>query len=160
MRLRSVSVSFFLTLLIVALPSSAGEKSPLLGKWIVDVTRLEQTDPPASVTLVFAEVGGGSYSLAFDIVTRDGKTIHTGGAFKPDASLISAPGSEELDVATFSMPNRTTLVMGAALHDHPTHTRVWTLSDDGTYMTETIVGHIDGKTPHIRTAIWKRANPG
>ena len=44
--------------------------------------------------------------------------------------------------------------MGAALAGHPSHTRVWTLSDDGTYMTETIVGHIDGKTPHIRPAIW------
>jgi len=55
------------------------------------------------------------------------------------------------------MPNRRSLVMGAALAGHPSHTRVWMLSDDGTCMTETIVGHIDGKTPHIRTAIWRRA---
>jgi hypothetical protein len=104
-----------------------------------------------------AEARSGSYTMTIEIVTRAGKTIHTGGEFKPDGSLNPVSGSEELDVATFAMPNRRSLVMGAALAGQPRHTRVWTLSDDGTYMTETIVGHIDGKTPHIRTAIWRRA---
>ena len=107
--------------------------------------------------MVLAEAGSGSFAMTIDIVTRDGKTIHAGGKFKPDGSLNAVSGSDELDVATFAMPNRRCLVMGAALAGHPSHTRVWTLSDDGTYMTETIVGHIDGKTPHIRTATWIRA---
>jgi hypothetical protein len=46
--------------------------------------------------------------------------------------------------------------MGAGLAGRPSHTRVWTLTDDGKEMTETIVGHIDGKTPHIRTNYWRR----
>ena len=37
-----------------------------------------QPDPPASVTMVLAEAGSGSFTMSFDIVTRDGKTIHAG----------------------------------------------------------------------------------
>jgi hypothetical protein len=158
MRQLSIQVFAFLMLIGALMPAHAGDKHLLLGTWNVDVSKLEQTDPPASVTMVLADAGGGSYSLSFDIVTRDGQHIHTGGnkTFKPDGSLVSVPDSYELDTVTFSMPNRRTLVMGAALAGHPTHTRVWSLSDDGKSMTETIVGHIDGKTPHIRTAMWTR----
>lgn len=154
---RSSFVFILFTLLIATSPSFAGEHHLLLGTWKVDVSKLNTPDPPASVTMVLAEAGSGSFTMTIDIVTRDGKTIHNGGEFKPDGSLNTVSGSGELDVATFAMPNRRSLVMGAALAGHPSHTRVWTLSDDGTYMTETIVGHIDGKTPHIRTATWNRA---
>ena len=157
MRYRPIPVFVFASLLMAASPSFAGEKHLLLGTWRVDVSKLGTADPPASVTMVLAEAGSGSYTITIDIVTRDGKAIHTGGEFKPDGSLNAVTGSEELDVSTFSMPNLRCLVMGAALAGHPSHTRVWTLSDDGTHMTETIVGHIDGKTPHIRTATWNRA---
>jgi hypothetical protein len=157
MQYRPTFAFILFTVLMAASPSFAGEHHLLLGTWKVDVSKLDTPDPPASVTMVLAEAGNSSYTMTIDIVTRDGKTIHTGGTFKPDGSLNSVSGSDELDVATFAMPNRRTLVLGAALAGHPSHTRVWTLSDDGTYMTETIVGHIDGKTPHIRTATWNRA---
>jgi hypothetical protein len=156
MRYRAISVFMLASLLMAASPSFAGEKHLLLGTWRVDVSKLDTPDPPASVTMVLAEAGSDSYTMTIDIVTRDGKTIHTGGEFKPDGSLNHASGSDEVDVATFAMPNQRSLVMGAALAGHPSHTRVWTLSDDGTQMMETIVGHIDGKTPHIRTATWNR----
>jgi hypothetical protein len=139
------------------MPAFAGEKHQLLGTWTVDVSKLDQADPPVSVTMVFAEGGGGRYSLSFDIVTRDGQHIHTGGVpFMPDGSLASVPDSYELDLVTSATPNLRTLVLGGARQGVPAHTRVWTLSDDGKSMIETIVGHIDGKTPHIRTAIWTR----
>jgi hypothetical protein len=157
MRYRPIFVFILFTVLMAASPSFAGEKHLLLGTWKVDVSKLDTPDPPASVTMVLAEAGSGSYTMTMDIVTRDGQSIHAGGTFRPDGSLNAVSGSAELDVATFAMPNRRTLVLGAALAGHPSHTRVWTLSDDGTYMTETIVGHIDGKTPHIRTATWIRA---
>ena len=159
MRYRAISVFILSTVHMAVSPSFAGEQHLLLGTWKVDVSKLDTPDPPASVTMVLAEAGSGSFAMTIDIVTRDGKTIHTGGKFKPDGSLNAVSGTDELDVATFAMPNRRSLVMGAALAGHPSHTRVWTLSDDGTYMMETIVGHIDGKTPHIRTATWKRAKP-
>jgi hypothetical protein len=153
----SVPVSIWSALLLGALPSFADDRHLLLGTWQVDVSKLGQAAPPASVTMVFSKADSDSYKLTVDIVTRDGKTIHAGSTFKPDGSLTEVTGSNELDVGTMAMPNLRTLVMGAALGGRPSHTRIWSLSDDGTYMTETIVGHIDGTTPHIRTAIWKRA---
>ena len=156
MRYRPISVFIFFALLS-RVAVLAGAENLLLGTWNVDVSKLNTPNPPASVTMVLAEAGDGSYRMTVDIVTRDGKTIHAGSPFKPDGSLFAVSGSDELDVATFAMPNRKSLVMGAALAGQPRHTRVWTLSDDGSYMTETIVGHVDGKTPHIRTATWKRA---
>jgi hypothetical protein len=157
MRQRGISVSIPFLLLMLAVPAFAAEKHLLLGTWNVEVSKLETASPPASVTMVFAEAGGGSYLLSFDIVTREGKSIHAGSSiFKPDGGLISVPNSPEVDLATLTTPNRRTLVMGGAFAGHPGHTRIWTLSDDGKSMTETIVGHIDGKTPHIRTATWTR----
>jgi hypothetical protein len=158
MRSHSIQVLVLVMLISMLTPASADEKHLLLGTWNVDVSKLEQADPPASVTMVFADAGGGRYSLSFDIVTRDGQHIHAGNnsTFKPDGSLVSVPDSYELDLVTFSMPNSRTLVMGGALAGHPSHTRIWSLSDDGKSMIETIVGHIDGKTPHIRTATWTR----
>jgi hypothetical protein len=157
MRQRTICAAILLVLLIAVMPAFAGEKHLLLGTWSVDVSKLDAPNPPASVTMVFAEAGGGSYLLSFDIVTRDGRNIHAGSSvFKPDGSLVSGSNSPEVDIATFTMPNRRTLVMGGALAGHPGHTRIWSLSDDGKSMTETIVGHIDGKTPHIRTATWTK----
>ena len=154
---RTTPASMLCALLILVIPAFAGEKHLLLGTWDVDVSKLDTPNPPASVTMLFAEAGGGSYVLSFDIVTREGKNIHAGGSIlKPDGSLIPVPNSPEVDLVTFTMPNQRTLVMGAALGGQPSHTRVWSLSDDGKSMTETIVGHIDGKTPHIRTATWTR----
>ena len=159
MNYRAIVAALLFSLPVAASPSIAAENHLLIGTWNVDVSKLDTPDPPASVTMVLREASSGSYMMSIDIVTRDGKTIHSAGQFKPDGSLNTVTGSDELDTATFSMPNRRSLVMGAALAGHPSHTRVWMLSDDGTFMTETIVGHIDGKTPHIRSAIWRRAKP-
>ena len=113
MRYRAISVFILSAVLLAVSPSFAGEKHLLLGTWKVDVSKLDTPDPPASVTMVLAEAGSGSFAMTIDIVTRDGKTIHTGGNFKPDGSLNAVTGSDELDVAIFAMPNRRSLVMGA-----------------------------------------------
>jgi hypothetical protein len=94
--------------------------------------------------------------MTVDIVGPDGTKMHAGGTFKPGGPAVSVSGSDDVDVVIFTMPSRRILVMGGAFQGHPSHTRIWALSDDGKYMTETIVGHIDGKTPHIRTNIWNR----
>jgi hypothetical protein len=149
-------VSMLLMSVMAVTPAFAAEKHQLLGTWTVDVSKLTTPDPPASVTMVLAEAGGGDYTMTIDIVTRDGARLHSGGTFTPGGGTVAVQGSNELDIATFSMPSKNILVMGAALAGHPSHTRVWSLADDGKHMIETIVGHIDGKTPHIRTVFWTR----
>jgi hypothetical protein len=158
--LRAITLMLTMLMSMPTLTATAGEQHLLLGTWNVDVSKLEQADPPASVTLQLADAGGGRYRLSVDIVTREGNAVHAGdGIFAPDGSLVTASKSSEVDVAAFSMPNRRTLVMAGAFAGYPSHTRIWTLSDDGESMTETIVGHIDGKTPHIRVATWTRIKP-
>lgn len=149
-------VSLLLMLLTASMPSMSGEKHLLLGTWMVDVSKLTQADPPTSVTMMLADAGGGEYSMTIDIVARDGAKMHAGGKFKPSGPVVSVSGSADVDTVIFSMPSRRVLVMGGAFQGHPSHTRIWALTDDGKQMTETIVGHIDGKTPHIRTNIWNR----
>lgn len=157
MRTRTLHSLILVLLSIAALPAQAGEKHLLLGTWSVDVSKLEPANRPTSVTLQFLEASNDSYLLSVDIVAANGRPVHGGSTiFKPDGTVIAIPNSPEADVATFSMPNRKTLVMAGSLGGHPSHTRIWTLADDGKSMTETIVGHIDGKTPHIRTATWTR----
>ncbi|MEO8062495.1 MAG: hypothetical protein ABI821_07085 [Pseudomonadota bacterium] len=148
-------ISILLTLLI-SMPAFSAGRHLLLGTWSVDVSRLSQPSPPASVTMVLAEAGGGEYSLTIDIVGRDGSKRHAGGSFLPGGPMVSVSGSDEVDTVIFTMPSLRILVMAGAFQGHPSHTRIWALSDDGKHMTETIVGHIDGKTPHIRTNIWNR----
>lgn len=138
-------------------PVLAAEKHLLVGTWVVDVSRLNQPDPPASVTMTLTEAGGGDYIMTFDIVTQDGSKLRLGGErATPGSGPVAIQNGGDVDIVTFTMPNRRTLVMGAGLAGRPSHTRVWTLTDDGKEMTETIVGHIDGKTPHIRTNYWRR----
>ena len=149
-------VSLLLMLLAAAMPSISGDKHLLVGTWMVDVSKLTQPDPPASVTMTLAEAGSGEYSMSIDIVARDGAKMHAGGRFKPGGPTVAVSGSADVDTVIFTMPSRRILVMGGAFQGHPSHTRVWALTDDGKQMTETIVGHIDGKTPHIRTNIWNR----
>jgi hypothetical protein len=149
-------LSLLLLLLTAAMPSMPAEKHLLLGTWMVDVSKLTQPDPPASVTMMLAEAGGGEYSMSIDIVARDGARMHAGGKFKPGGPVVAVSGSADVDTVIFTMPSRRILVMGGAYQGHPSHTRIWALTDDGKQMTETIVGHIDGKTPHIRTNIWNR----
>jgi len=149
-------VALFLVLLIAVAPAFAAEKHLLLGTWMVDVSKLTTPEPPASVTMVLAEAGDGAYTMTIDIVARDGTRLHSGGTFTPGGGTFAVQGSNELDIVTFSMPSKNILVMGAGLAGHPSHTRIWSLADDGKHMIETIVGHIDGKTPHIRTVTWNR----
>ena len=157
--MRQFAILMLLVLSMAGPPPAAGEKHLLLGTWSVDVSKLEQPNPPRSVTMQFSDAGNGSYRLSVDIVTAEGTAVRAGSSLFTPGTRVDNPDSPEVDVAIFSMPNRKTLVMGGALAGHPSHTRIWTLADDGKSMTETIVGHIDGKTPHIRTAVWMRTAP-
>ena len=147
-----------LVLFMAVAPAFAAEKHHLLGTWMVDVSKLTTPDPPASVTMVLVEAGGGAYTMSIDIVTRDGIKLHSGGTFTPGGGTVAVQGNDEVDIVTFAMPSKNILVMGAGLAGHPSHTRIWSQADDGKHMIETIVGHIDGKTPHIRTVIWDRGS--
>jgi hypothetical protein len=137
-------------------PVLAAEKHLLVGTWTVDASKLTTPNPPKSVTIVLADAGGGKYKMSVDIVDHDGKASHGEGIFKPDGTASPATGSVDVDVVSMTMPSSRILVMGAGIAGHPSNTRVFSLSDDGKHMIETVVGHRPDGTPTTRVDIWSR----
>lgn len=150
-------LSGLLTLLI-AMPAALADPAHLLiGTWTVDVSKLTMPDPPKSVTIVLADVGGGRYKMTVNVVDHDGATRHGATTFKPDGTPSAAVGNADYDVTSMTMPSRRILVMGGAFRGHPANTRVFSLSDDGTHMIETVVWHAPDGTPHTRIDFWTRS---
>jgi hypothetical protein len=156
----SRSIVKFIAILIASLvastPAFSGDKHLLLGAWSVDVSKLQQPDPPRSVTIVLAEAGGGVYKMSVDIVSKNGEKSHAEGIFKPDGSASAAQGSLDVDVVSMTMPSKRILVMGAGMAGHPASSRVFSLADDDTHMVETVIRHLPDGTPYTRTNTWTR----
>src|SRR5262245_32561684 len=152
MLLRALRIfSYAVLLLLFGTLAFAGDKHLLLGRWSVDVSRLQIPDPPRSVTFELTEAGEGAYHVAVDIVHSDGSRSHGESTFKPDGSAAHGEGSTDVDVVSMTMPNTRMLVMGAGYKGQPGSTRVWSLADDGQHMIESIIRHADDGTPYTIT---------
>ena len=149
-------VAGLVALLNCAVPALADGRSLLMGTWTIDLTSLSIPSPPRSVTIAFADAAGG-YKMTVDIVDHDGSRRHGETTFKADGTPSSAEGNADYDVVSMTMPSRGILVMGGAFKGHPGNTRVWSLSDDGMHMIETVVSHDPDGTPHTRVDVWDRA---
>jgi hypothetical protein len=144
-------------IILIGMPQAfGGEPHLLLGTWAIDVSKMTRPSPPKSVTIGLSEAKGGVFRMTVDIVSPDGTTSHGQGTFKSDGSPSQATGSADLDNASITMPNRRVLVLGAAFRGHPANTRVFSLSDDGRHMIETIVSHGSDGTPHTEVNTWNR----
>jgi hypothetical protein len=150
-------ISGLLTLLISMLPAFADPVSLLVGTWTVDVSRLTMPDPPNSVTIVLARVGGGRYKMTVDIVDQGGARRHGESTFMPDGTSSPAVGTADYDVVSMTMPSRRILVMGGGFKGHAANTRVFSLADGGRQMIETVVSHASDGTPHTRVDVWTRS---
>ena len=146
-----------LILLIASVPAFANPGSLLTGTWTIDVSKLSMADPPTSVNIVLAYIGSGKYRMKVDIVDHDGARRHQVSTFVADGTPSPAVGNADYDVLSMTMPSRRILVMGGAFKGHPANTRVFSLSDDGKHMIETVVSHAPDGTPHARVDIWNRA---
>jgi len=149
--------SSLLILLISTAPAFADKGHLLVGTWTIDISKLHMPNPPKSVTIVLADVGGGRYRMTVDIVDQNGTKMHGDTTFKPDGTPSPAVGNADYDVVSMTMPSRGILVMGGEFKGHPANTRVFSLSDDGAQMTETVVMHDPDGTPHTRIDYWTRA---
>ena len=142
--------------LVMNAVACASKPHELAGTWVVDVSRIEQPNPPKSVTLTLAEADAGNFKMSIDIETPDGQIMHAGGMFKPDGSAVRVQGSMDVDVVSMTMPNSRTLVMGGGFGGKPASSRVWTLADDGKEMVEIAIRHLPDGTPYVRKFHWKR----
>ncbi len=152
--------TFFVVAVLASLAFSApaypGDKHLLLGTWSVDVSTVQQPNPPKSVTLVLAEAEEGAYKMTVDIVAADGTSTLSAGTFKPDGTAVRVQGSYDVDIVSMTMPSKRMLVMGAGMAGHPSSSRVWTLADDGKHMVETVIRHLPDGTPYTRVFKWNR----
>jgi hypothetical protein len=91
-----------------------------------------------------------------DIVDRRGTKTHAEATIALDGSPARAAGSLDVDVVSMTMPSDRVLVMGAGMAGNPSNTRVFTVSDDGKLMSETIISHGAGNIPVTRVNAWKK----
>jgi hypothetical protein len=151
------AVHAFLVLFFANGPTAlAGEKHRLIGTWVVDAAKLSMPHPPRSVTMSLTEVGDGKYKMSVDIIDHEGHTSHGEGIFKPDGAATPAKGSLDVDVVSMTMPSNKILIMGAGIAGRPSSTRVFSLSDDGSHMIETVVHHEADGTPITRVDVWTK----
>lgn len=140
---------------------AATHDSPLLGVWVLDVSKLPLppgAKPPRSVTLTLRDLDDSRWSMAIDTVNADGSRRHTASTFRLDGTpaAVSDTAGGEVDTASITCPNASTMVIGATSAEQLSTTRVFTVSPDGRHETETIIWRgFDGK-PHTRTNSWMR----
>ena len=157
MLLRAVRMlSQAVLLLMFGTLAFAGDRHLLLGKWSVDVSRLQIPDPPRSVTLELTEAGEGAYHITVDIVYSDGSKSHGESTFKPDGSPAHGEGSADVDVVSMTMPSERILVMGAGFKGNPASTRVWYLVDYDNNKLQGDIRHTPDGTPYTITNTWNR----
>jgi hypothetical protein len=150
------AIALAVSALVASAVAFAAKPHALAGTWVVDVSRIEQPNPPKSVTMTLAEADGGTFEMSIAIETPDGQIMHAGGVFKPDGTAVRVQGSMDVDVVSMTMPNSRTLVMGGGFGGKPTSSRVWTLADDGKEMVEIAIRHLPDGTPYVRKFHWKR----
>lgn len=151
------TIACLLTLLFSTIPVFADPPSLLTGTWRIDVSKLSMPSPPRSVTIALAALGNGQYQMTVNIVDHDGTTRHGKTTFKPDGTPSPATGNADYDVVSMTMPSRRIWIMGGGYRGHPANTRVFSLSDDGKHMIETVVSHTPEGVPHTRVDVWNRA---
>ena len=134
----------------------AAAPTQLLGRWAVDVSKLPVPTPPKSVTLTLSDLGDGSLRMEIDTIGTDDSKAHAEATFKMDGTLAKVQGSLDVDTVSVTLPNHLSMTMGTAMAGHPSNSRVFTLSDDGRHMVETIISHAPDGMPRTRSNTWVR----
>ncbi|MBA8886695.1 hypothetical protein FHW12_000886 [Dokdonella fugitiva] len=140
-----------------AFASDSAHRSPLVGHWSVDVSRLPMPPEarPRSVTIAFAEADG-KWATTVDIVDAGGNASHATGMTMLDGTPSAVAGSAEADVAAMTMPQPGVLVMSLAKGGLPANTRVYAVAADGRTMIETAAYFGSDGKPIMRTNYFSR----
>lgn len=157
--MRSLIASLLIGGLCCALPASAQEAapSPLLGRWALEVERLEIPDHmrPKSVTYSFSVAPDGKWATDVEIVNPEGATVRAASV----AALNGVPAevdSPVVDIAALSLPQPGVLVMALGNKGAALTTRIYTVSKDGQTMTETGTQFSPEGIPSVQTSYFHR----
>lgn len=154
--------------LCLATPASAdpartvAAPSPLLGTWVLDLTRMPDANGPLPkrVTYAWADLGQGVWQGTIDIVAPDGSVRHMASRYPRDGRAVKIEGDQlEADSVAVTTPAPNILVMGLAKDNRPGSTRVYSVSANGMELTESAVSVGDDGMPLVRTFHFARMEP-
>jgi hypothetical protein len=147
--------------LLVATPvQAAGDQSPFIGKWELDLTRMPDTygPPPKRVTYDFVDAGHDQWRTTVEITAPDDSVRRMSVAYKRDGRMVRGEGDNaEADSAAFNSPAPNVLVMNLAKNKQSSGVRVYTVSADGKEMTESAANLDATGAPFVRNFHFKKA---
>ncbi len=144
----------------LSMPSAAKKPhaSPLLGVWAVDVSTLPLPPDarPKRVTVTFSQPSAGRLRTRVEVIDAKDVLLYADGVTALDGTPAPVEGNLEADTAATTMPAPNVLVMQLALANVPGSTRVYTVSPNGTSMTETAANFGADGRPFMRVNRFKR----
>lgn len=160
--LRALFVPAAATALILGSPAAAGpaaERSPFLGEWELDLTRMPDSygPPPKRVTYSFEDLGADKWRTEVDIAAPDGSVRHVAMEYRRDGRAVQALGDRvDGDSGALISPAPNVLVLSIAKEKGLASVRVYAVSADGKEMTESAAS-VDGQgAPFVRNFHYRR----
>jgi hypothetical protein len=136
---------------------------PLMADWALDLAAMAVPPEmrPRSVTISFADIGGGRVRATVLIVAPDHSERRMTGDYGRDGVSAPIQGDQlEADRAAIRTPSANVLVMAMAIGQRPASTRVYVVAPDGQSMSEQAVSYDDDGTPVIRNNRFTRITHG
>ena len=130
----------------------AEQHSPLLGSWSLDVAQMQAPAEmrPKSVTITFAEADEDKWSTKVAILGQDNSMRDMTGLYSLDGIAASIVGDQmEADTAAVTIPLPNVMLLALAKAGRPASTRLYTVSSDGSTMTEKAVSWDDNPDEYL-----------
>jgi hypothetical protein len=134
-------------------------RSPFLGQWELDLTRMPDTygPPPKRVVFTFEDAGSGTWRGSVDITGRDDSVRHSEIRYRRDGRAVQVEGDRsEADSAALNSPAPNVLVMSLAKEGRLPSVRVYAISADGREMTESAATVDSSGAPFVRSFHFRR----
>ena len=142
-----------------AAASPASERSPFLGAWELDLTRMPDTygPPPKRVVFTFDDAGSGKWRTTVEITAPDDSVRRVAAQYRRDGRAVPSEGDNiEGDSAAVHSPAPGVLVFSMAKAKSLVGARVYAVSADGREMTESAAGIDAAGTPFVRNFHFRR----
>lgn len=135
-----------------AIAADQPAKSPLLGVWSVDVSRLPMAPAarPKSVVITFSEEASNSLRTLVEVVDPTGNRMEADGVTPLDGGPTAVKSNFEADISATIMPIPEVLIMQLGKSGVPASTRIYSVNADGKSMIETVAYFTTDGRPVLR----------
>lgn len=133
-------------------------RSPFLGEWELDLTRMPDTygPPPKRVIYTFKDVGAGKWLTNINITGRDDSVRRVSIEYRRDGRAVPGKGDVADEDAAVNSPAPNVLVMSLSRNKGLESVRVYAISADGSEMTESAADVNDEGAPFVRNFHYRR----